>query len=185
MTLRALAGTVRRLKLALSPAVLIIVAAPAAAGPEKVAFPAYQTHVLYSVLDQPDIKELREAYVNLEALKAIKPGQPLPSGTVLSLPTFKALLDDKGELVKDPNGRLVRGRLDRVVVMEKRTGWGVEYPADLRNGEWEYARFRGDGSRDPRADIKGCFECHKPESHRDFVFTLADLVKAAEALTGR
>jgi len=42
---------------------------------------------------------------------------------VLSLPTFKALLNDKGELVKDPNGRLVRGRLDRIVVMEKRTGW--------------------------------------------------------------
>jgi hypothetical protein len=185
MTLRALAGTLRRLKLTVSPAVLMMVAAPADAGPDKVAFPAYQTHVLYSVLDQPDIKELREAYINLEALKAIKPGQPLPSGTVLSLPTFKALLDEKGELVRDPNGRLVRGRLDRVVVMEKRTGWGVEYPPDLRNGEWEYARFRGDGSRDPGANIKGCFECHKPESHRDFVFTLADLVKAAETLTGK
>ena len=166
-------------------AILFLVTASATAGTEKVAFPAYQTHVLYDVLDQPEIKEIREAYINAEALKGLKPGQPLPSGTVLSLPTFKALLDDKGELVRDPNGRLVRGRLDRVVVMEKRTGWGVEYPADLRNGEWEYNRFRSDGSRDPRADIKGCFECHKPESHRDFVFTLADLVKAAEALTGR
>jgi Cytochrome P460 len=185
MILRALGFAIRHLKLAASPAVFLIVAVPASAGPEKVAFPPYQTHVLYSVLDQPDIKELREAYVNLEALKAIKPGQPLPSGTGLSLPTFKALLDDKGELVRDPNGRLVRGRLDRVVVMEKRTGWGTEYPADLRNGEWEYARFRGDGSRDPQANIKGCFECHKPESHRDFVFTLDDLVKAAAKLTGR
>lgn len=168
-------------RLSVVPAVALFIATTSAtAGPEKVAFPAYQTHVLYTVLDQPDIKELREAYVNPEALKAVRPGQPLPSGTVLSLPTFKALLNDKGELVRDPNGRLVRGRLDRIVVMEKRTGWGVEYPEGLRNGEWEYARFRPDGTRDQQADIKGCFECHKPESERDFVFTFSQLVKAAQ-----
>jgi len=167
-------------RLSAVPAVMLfIVTTSATAGTEKVAFPAYQTHVLYTVLDQPDIKELREGYINPEALKAVRPGQPLPSGTVLSLPTFKALVNDKGELVRDPNGRLVRGRLDRIVVMEKRTGWGVEYPDNLRNGEWEYARFRPDGTRDPQADIKGCFECHKPESARDFVFTIAELVKAA------
>ena len=165
---------------AVPAAILFVVATSASAGPEKVAFPAYQTHVLYTVLDQPEIKELREAYINPEALKAVKPGQPFPSGTVISLPTFKALVDDKGELVRDPNGRLVRGRLDRIVVMEKRTGWGVEYPEDLRNGEWEYARFRPDGSRDPQANIKGCFECHKPESKRDFVFTFSELLKAAQ-----
>ena len=88
-------------------------------------------------------------------------------------------LDDKGELLKDPNGRLVRGPLDRIVVMEKQTGWGAEYPDDLRNGEWEYARFQADGSRDPKANIKGCFECHKPLSASDFVFTFSDLLKAA------
>jgi hypothetical protein len=159
-------------------ALLLVVTSPALAGPEKVAFPNYQTHILYTVLDQPDIKELREAYINPEAFKALQAGQPLPYGTILSLPTFKAVLDDKGELVKDPNGRLVRGRLDRVVVMEKQRGWGTEYPEDLRNGEWEYARFLGDGRRDPNANIKGCFECHKPEASRDFVFTLTELLKA-------
>jgi hypothetical protein len=157
---------------------LLILTTPALAGQEKVAFPLYQSHVLYAVLDQPDLKELREAYINPEAFKALQPGQPLPYGTILSLPTFKALADEKGELLKDPNGRLVRGRLDRVVVMEKRLGWGAEYPEELRNGEWEYARFLGDGSRDPKANIKGCFECHKPEAQRDFVFTLTELLKA-------
>lgn len=165
----------------LPAAILFLVTASATAGTEKVAFPAYQTHVLYDVLDQPEIKEIREAYINAEALKGIRPGQPLPSGTVLSLPTFKARVNEKGELVKDPNGRLVRGPLDRIVVMEKRTGWGVEYPEDLRNGEWEYARFLADGTRDPTANIKGCFECHKPESKRDFVFTLDQIILKAAA----
>jgi hypothetical protein len=44
-------------------AILFILTTSATAGPEKVAFPAYQTHVLYTVLDQPDIKELREGYI--------------------------------------------------------------------------------------------------------------------------
>ena len=160
-------------------AVLAVVTTPVMAGQEKVAFPTYQTHVLYAVLDQPDNKEIREAFVTADTLKHIKAGQALPSGTIITLPTFKARLDDKGELLKDPNGRLVRGPLDRIVVMEKRTGWGAEYPEDLRNGEWEYARFQADGSRDPKANIKGCFECHKPLSASDFVFTFSDLLKAA------
>jgi hypothetical protein len=45
----------------------LILTTPALAGQEKVAFPLYQNHVLYTVLDQPDLKELREAYINSEA----------------------------------------------------------------------------------------------------------------------
>ena len=81
-------------------------------------------------------------------------GQPVPSGTVLTLVHFKARVDDKGELVKDPNGRLVQSNLDRIGVMEKRTGWGVDCPDDIRNGEWEYALFRPDGARNEQANIK-------------------------------
>jgi hypothetical protein len=152
----------------------------AIAGADKVAFPAYQTHVLYDVLDQPENKEVRELYVSPEALKNLSAGQPLPSGTVLSAPTFKAALDDKGELLKDVNGRLVRGRLDRIVVMEKRTGWGAEYPSDLRNGEWEYARFGADGTASQSVKYEACFQCHKPKADQDFVFSYQQLVKAAQ-----
>ena len=159
----------------------------AIAGPDKVKFPHYQTHVLYDVLDQPENnadlghigKEVRELYVNPEALKNLKSGQPLPSGTVLSAPTFKAVLNDKGELVKDANGRLIRGRLDQIVVMEKRTGWGTEYPADLRNGEWEYGRFGPDGKLSANVNYNACFQCHKPKSSQDFVFSLPQLLKVA------
>ncbi len=157
---------------------LLLFASLTMAGPEKVAFPPYQTHVLYTVVDRPDIKEIRDVYVNPETTRMPKPGQPLPSGTVLAFVHFKAKTDEKGELVRDPNGRLVSGELDRIGVMEKRTGWGVEYPEDVRNGEWEYALFRPDGTRNDKANIKACFQCHKPRSGQDFLFTFSQLVGA-------
>jgi Cytochrome P460 len=147
---------------------------------DKVAFPPYQTHVLYDILDQPENKEVRELFVNPEAMKAVRAGQPVPSGTVFSAPTFKAVLDDKGEMVRDSNGRLIRGRLDRVVVMEKRTGWGAQYPADLRNGEWEYAVFGPNGTLRAKANYAACFKCHQPQAKQDFVFSFAQLLKAAQ-----
>jgi hypothetical protein len=42
------------------------------AGPEKIKFPRYQTHVLYDVLDQPEFKEVRELFANPEALNDLK-----------------------------------------------------------------------------------------------------------------
>jgi hypothetical protein len=52
-------------------------------------------------------------------IAARKNGQPAPSGSVITLVNYP---DDK---------------LCRYVVMEKRTGWGSEYPPDQRTGEWE------------------------------------------------
>jgi hypothetical protein len=161
----------------LAASALSVFVALAHADREKVDFPAYQGHVLYDVLDQPDVGEIREAYIDPESLKKYQPGQPFPSGTVLTMPTFKALTNENGNFVRDVNGRLVRGRLDRIVVMEKRTGWGSEYPEVIRNGEWEYNRFRPNGSWDMTADIKGCFQCHKPFEKIDFVFTIQEIIK--------
>ena len=46
--------------------------------------------------------------------------------------------------------------------MEKRTGWGTEYPDDIRNGEWEYQAFKADKSPNTAANLTACFNCHKP-----------------------
>jgi hypothetical protein len=64
--------------------------------------------------------------------------------------------------------------------MEKRMGWGAEYPADKRNGEWEYQAFKADGSVNDKADLNPCFTCHlqKVGAKDDFVFSLAKM-KAA------
>jgi hypothetical protein len=156
-------------------AAFLLLAVPTVAGPEKVMFPLYQNHVLVTIVDRPDVKEVRDVYATPEAVKTARAGGPLPSGTVLTLVHFKARVNDKDEPVKDPNGRLVKGNLDRIGVMEKRTGWGAEYPDDIRNGEWEYALFRPDGTRNEAANIKACFQCHKPKDAQDFVFKFEEL----------
>ena len=85
--------------------------------------------------------------------------------------------DAQGNPIKGPDGRFQKKDIVGIVVMEKRTGWGTEYPAEWRNGEWEYAAFTADMRLNPKANanIKACFECHKPHEKLDFVITLAKL----------
>jgi plastocyanin len=166
--------------LTLVPVVALTVAAlavPGVAGPDKVKFPAnWKDHVLYTTVDRYDIKQYRELYASTQAaVDAMKAGRPLPDGTVLTLIQYKAALDAAGNPVKGPNGRFVKGDLIAHAVMEKRQGWGTEYPAEWRNGDWEYAAFNAQGVLNEKANYKGCFECHKPHEKADFVISLASL----------
>ena len=155
------------------------------AGPDKIAFPAgWQSHVLYTTVDRYDNKQYRELYASsAEAVQAMKEGKPLPYGTVLTLIQYKAQVDAQGNPVKTGGGRFVKGDLIAYTVMEKRAGWGVEYPPELRNGEWEYAAFGADGAFNDKANYKACFQCHKPHEAQDFVISLASL-KGGTGATG-
>ena len=153
-------------------AALAVVTARSSAGPEKIAFPTrFQDDVLYTIADRYDVKQYRELYASAAAIKAAKEGKPLPSGTVLTLVQYKAQVDAQGNLVKDAKGRFVKGDLIAYAVMEKRTGWGAEYPDDIRNGEWEYSVFGPDGKFNDKANYKACFQCHKPHDAQDYVIS--------------
>jgi plastocyanin len=173
----------------LVPIVAVAVAAlavPSAAGPDKVKFPAgWKDHVLYTTVDRHDIKQHRELYASSQAaVDAMKAGRPLPDGTVLTLIQYKAQVDAAGNPVKGPDGRFVKGDLVAHAVMEKRKGWGTEYPAELRNGEWEYAVFNPAGALNTKANYKACFECHKPHDKADFVISMAAVRGGAPTAAG-
>jgi plastocyanin len=159
--------------LVLAAAALVLVVARSHAGPEKVAFPAgYKDGVLYTIADRYDIKQYRELYVSPPAaVQAAKDGKPLPDGTVLTMIQYKAQVDPQGNPLKDARGRFLKGDLVGYAVMEKRQGWGAEYPDDLRNGDWEYGAFLADGKPNDKANFKGCFQCHKPHDGQDFVMS--------------
>jgi Cytochrome P460 len=157
----------------------LAVVAPARAGGDKVAFPEnHAAGVLFTTVDRPDNKQFREFYTSTEALDAAKKGEPLPSGTVLTMIQYAAKLDAQGNPEKDANGRFIKGNLIGYTVMEKRTGWGAEYPDNVRNGEWEYQAFKADKTPNAAANLTACFNCHKPLDKQDFVF-LYDKLKAA------
>jgi hypothetical protein len=159
----------------------LAVIGPVRAGADKVVFPENHAQgVLYATVDRPDNKQFRELYVNdPAALEAAKKGEPLPSGTVLTLVQYAAKLDSQGNPEKDANGRFIKtNNVVGVAVMEKRAGWGTEYPENIRNGEWEYQAFKPDKAVNTAANLTNCFNCHKPLDKQDYVFSY-DQMKAA------
>jgi hypothetical protein len=164
-------------------AILAIPAAVALAGTKNVALPSgYKTNSLrYATIDKTSKRgpRVREIYANKKALKALKAGRSLPSGTVLVMEVYTAKTDAMKNPVKDAKGRFVKSGLRGIFVMEKRDGWGAKYPTELRNGNWEYARFDKAGKRHKKLSMKSCMACHKSQAEEDFVFTFPALKKAA------
>lgn len=160
-------------RLMLSSVVLPLAAATATAGPELVDYPeGYgRDFVLYDKIDKPERKIVRFMYVDPASDAAATAGEALPYGTVLVMEDHPVELDGE-EPVLDAQGRLVpTDEIRNVFVMEKQPGWGAEYPEELRNGEWEYARFLADGNRLADAQFTGCFECHKGQAEEDYTFS--------------
>ena len=166
---------------ALASAAVALVAAAVQAGGDKVAFPeSYASGVLYTTVDRADNKQYRELYVSpASAIDAAKKGEPLPSGTVLTLVQYAAKLDAQGNPEKDANGRFIKTNIVAYTVMEKRAGWGAEYPDNVRNGEWEYQAFKADKTPNTAANLTACFNCHKPLTAADYVYSYDRLKSAA------
>jgi len=139
-------------------AAALVVAACAAlawqakAGRELVKLPEnFAEGVHYATVERGNLKE--EIFTGRAAIEAVKNGRSIPSGTVITLVDYRD------------------GKLFRYVVMEKRTGWGADYPPEKRNGEWEFQAFDADKSVNQNENLARCFSCHKEQARQDFVFT--------------
>ena len=169
-----------RRQIALIAVITAGVSAAVVAAGDKVAFPEkYATGVLYWVQDRPANKQVREYYLSpREAVQAVRQGQPLPSGTVITVVQYNVQLDAQGNPVTDSRGRFVKTDIRGYTAMEKRSGWGSEYPADMRNGEWEYQAFTAAKAPNTNVDLKTCFTCHKGQEKVDFLFSLDNIKQA-------
>jgi hypothetical protein len=104
---------------AIACAAAALLAAHAWAGGDLVVFPEnYASGVLYTTVDRADNKQFRELYVSPPAaIEAAKKGEPMPSGTVITLVQYAALLDVHGNPQIGPNGRFIKGNRVAYTVM--------------------------------------------------------------------
>jgi plastocyanin len=157
----------------------LAISSAAVAGPEKIKYPNdYLKGILYQTVDRADVKQYRELYATPQAVEAVRKGKPIPHGSVLTLVQWSVEQDSSGVPLKGADGRFIKKEIIAHTVMEKREGWGADYPSDWpRNGEWEYAAFTADGQPNAKANAnnKACFTCHLPHAQQDFVISLAKL----------
>ena len=146
-----------------------------------VGFPAdyKKTYTYYTTINFPKRGQVRRYYANPAAMKAAREGKPLPNGAKLFVEIFKVKLDANKMAVKDSDGFLVGDKLLAYTAMEKQPGWGKAIPEMLRNGDWNYAVFKGDKTLKPGVNQATCFACHKPHADKSYVFSLKALQDVA------
>ena len=159
---------------------------------DKFTFPdGFDKGVQYLTLDKPDKKEVQVFYAPKEAIAAAvdyAKKNNAPGGVI-------AIVDEGGNLMalerldgtfamgangnpeKDANGRFIKDTLRQYAVMRKEKGWGTEYPADKRNGEWEYRIFTAEHQWNDKVPAGVCLDCHLPKAGQDFVWSYDDLKK--------
>ncbi len=129
----------------------------------------------YFTFNHKGRKQLRNVYANGVALEAAKAGRELPDGSVIVVEAFKAELGPDKKPVVGADGFYVAAARAGFTAMERRAGWGNDFPAILRNSDWNYAVFKGDKSLRPGVNQATCLACHKPFAKDSYLFTLKAL----------
>src|SRR5439155_26862601 len=119
------------------------------------------TYKLLYVFDNFQNRQIRKVYGNSTAA-SVSPGEVFnfPYGSIILFESYSVKEDSTGEPLLDDQGRFIPNALTTVFVMRKEIGFGVDYK-ELRNGEWEYAAYRPDGTTSTQPSATGaCAQCH-------------------------
>lgn len=88
-----------------------------------------------------------------DAIAAIKSGRPVPNGTQFVLVDYRD------------------NDLYRYFVMEKGDGWGADYDARRRTGDWQFQWFWPDKSINLSENTARCQSCHQGRADQQHLFT--------------
>ena len=145
----------------------------------RVAFPEnyQQTFVKYHTISFPGTKQVRYYYANPAALQAAREGKSLPDGSYLFAEVYSAKLDANKNPIKGADGFFEPDKLVGYTAMQRDAGWGADFPAELRNEEWNYAAFALD-KKARAVNQAECLACHKPLDRESYTFTVKELAAA-------
>jgi len=134
----------------------------------------------YMTINFESRKQVRRYYANDVAVKAAREGKPMGDGAILFVEAYMAKLDAAGKPVMGSDGNLVADKPvpSFYTAMQIGKGWGDNIPDLYRNGDWNYAVFKGDKSLRAGVNQASCFACHKPLDKDSYVFSLDKLLAA-------
>lgn len=130
------------------------------------------TYTNYLSLDRtqnPD--QVIRLFANDIAMQGVNTNGKLPFGSILVAEVYKAKKDADGKVLTSALGRRVRGDLALIAVMQREEGWGEAYPDELKNGNWDFAAFKPDGTN-ANKDLNACRACHAPLKATDHLFSV-------------
>ena len=145
----------------------------------RVTFPAdyKKTFIYYTTVNLKAKKQVRRYYANDIAVKAAREGKQMGDGAMIFVEAYKAKLDDAKNPVMGSDGYFVAAKDVPAfyTAMQIGKGWGNDIPDLYRNGDWNYAVFKGDKSLKAGVNQAKCFACHKPLDKDSYVFTIGKL----------
>ncbi|MGH1486727.1 MAG: cytochrome P460 family protein [Cellvibrionaceae bacterium] len=118
-------------------------------------------------IDKKKGKQVRDIYINTIGTQT-KKGEAFPNGTQFVMTLYKAQKNTDGNL-SQKDGKLIKGELSKIFVMEKGKNWGSNAPKGFENGDWVYAAYNADGSK-AEVNYQACRGCHIPKAKQDYIF---------------
>ncbi|MCH9674162.1 MAG: cytochrome P460 family protein [Gammaproteobacteria bacterium] len=149
----------------------------AVAEEQRIGFPseyrtAYTNYLSLDRVQNPD--QTIRLFANDIAMQGVRANGEFPDGSILVAEVYKAKKAADGKVLKSSLGRRIRDKFALIAVMEKRAGWGADFAPGLRNGDWDFAAFKPDGSV-AKKDLNGCRACHSPLTDLRHVFSYEHL----------
>lgn len=126
------------------------------AEPTRVTFPKTLDRLVhYATVKRGDSTE--HMLTTQEALDAVRYGKAIPAGTHVVLVDYRD------------------GQVFRYFVMEKGAGWGADYDARRRTGDWQFQAFKPDRTVNLAENTARCQSCHQSRASQEFIYTFNDL----------
>ena len=143
----------------------------------RIDFPANyrEAYQLYLELDRTmHPNQTMRLFANDIAMKGFKKTGVFPNGSILVAEVYKAKKDSDGNVIQSNLNRRIPAEFALVAVMQKEAGWGDKFPAAFKNGDWDFAAFKPDGSP-AKKDLNSCRGCHAPLKDQQHVFSYQHL----------
>ena len=151
----------------------VLLATTALADSNVISFPENyrSTYTNYLSMDRsqnPD--QVIRMFANDIAMQGPGEDGKLPYGSILVAEVYKAKKDENDNVIQSTLGQRIQGKFALVAIMQREKGFGANVPEALRNGDWDFAAFKPDGSPADK-DLNACRACHLPLVDMNFLFS--------------